>query len=72
MKHEPRLKAKGWLLAKGILQKDIQAALNHRYPTQVSETLQGKRDHRKVLKYIKELGCPVAFLRLPQGMRGEI
>jgi transcriptional regulator with XRE-family HTH domain len=37
----------------------------------VRETAQGKRNNRKVLGYLHELGCPEKWLDLPEDMKGR-
>lgn len=64
-----RQKALLWMYERKLRQKEIRAALGHSSPAIVSETLTGKRDHRKVLRYLLDQGCPAEYLALPKDMR---
>lgn len=64
-----RVNAYGWLRQKKIKQVDIQIALGHRSPTQVCETLAGRRHDRQVLQWLIDNGCPERYLALPADMR---
>lgn len=68
-KRELRLQAKSWMVTAQIRVVDIQRALGHRYHTQAVETLTGVRDHREVLRYLLEKGCPAEYLALPNDMK---
>ncbi len=64
-----RQKARVWMLENHVRLVDIQRELEHKSNTQVVETLQGWRNHRKVLEFLLEKGCPAQFLDLPKDMR---
>jgi len=68
-KGKVRRQARAWLVRHGLTVQDIQEALDHKYHTQVSETLSGKRNDRAVLNYLVRKGCPASFLDLPDDMR---
>ena len=58
-----------WLKRAGLRQVDIQKDLGIKFNVQVQETLRGVRNDRRVLGWLKEKGCPVEFLALPEDMR---
>jgi len=35
----------------------------------VSETVRGIRNHRKILAYLRDLGCPEQYLDLPEDLK---
>jgi hypothetical protein len=43
-------------------------ALGYRNHTPVSLTIDGKKNLRKVLQYLKDQGCPEHYLDLPKSM----
>jgi hypothetical protein len=63
-----RSKARGWMAENGIRQRDIQRALRQRSLTQVSETMWGLRDDRRVLAHLLQIGCPARYLELPEDL----
>jgi hypothetical protein len=64
-----RRRVKAWMVMNNINGRHIQRALGHKWLTQVSETLSGIRDHRKVLAYLRDKGCPISYLQLPDDMK---
>lgn len=58
-----------WLQRKGIRQVTIQKALGHRDNKTVWATIEGREDNRRVLAWLREAGCPVKYLALPDDMR---
>jgi hypothetical protein len=66
---EIRRNAKAWMAQNDVRNVDIQNALNMKRHNLVSDTLRGRRDHRRVLRYLIERGCPSEFLALPEDMR---
>lgn len=66
-----RTEVRIWMLRNKLKGVDIKRDLGLRYLTQVVETLQGDRDDRKVLSWLKDKGCPVEHLKLPDDMKGN-
>jgi len=64
-----RLQAKAWMVMEQMRIVDIQRALGHKQHVQAVETLTGVRDHRQVLRYLLEKGCPAKYLALPNDMK---
>lgn len=60
---------KEWLSSQGLYQKDIAARLGIPAET-VSRTVLGRANNRKVLRLLKELGCPASYLSLPDDLAG--
>ena len=67
MKKRNVQKIKIWLLKKKITQVDIIRELGEEQ-TYVNKTINGLRNNRKVLAYLRENGCPVSYLALPKDM----
>ena len=65
-----RRQAMAWLVQQGISQVAIQRELKQKQATQVNETLQGRRNDRRVLQRLIDLGCPREYLNLPETMKG--
>lgn len=63
-----RREARAWMVLNSIRQIDLVVALGFRYCVQVNETLQGKRNNRRVLQYLLDNGCPASHLNLPDDM----
>ncbi len=59
-----------WLEGKEISLKSIALSLSVG-PTLVSATIRGKKNSRRVLRRLVELGCPKKFLSLPEDMASE-
>lgn len=66
-----RKRAKAWMVLKNINNTDIKNALGLRYLTQVSETLSGVRDDKRVLLFLIKIGCPERYLALPEKIRAS-
>jgi transcriptional regulator with XRE-family HTH domain len=62
---------KEWMSAKGLGQKDLAEKAEIKAISVVSRTINGGANSRKVLAALKELGCPVKFLALPEEMKGD-
>lgn len=58
-----------WMLRNGLTVDSTRKALGYRNHTPVSLTIDGKKNLRKVLAYLREMGCPEQFLALPEDMR---
>lgn len=39
------------------------------YPQVVQETVHGSRNHRKTLAHLRDLGCPLEALSLPEDLK---
>lgn len=59
---------KVWMIRNGHTIESIRQALGYANHTSVSLTIAGQRNHKKVLAYLLELGCPAAYLSLPSKM----
>ena len=57
-----------WMGRRDIREKDIDAATGEER-TYVNKTLNGTRNNRKVLQFLKDNGCPVRYLALPADMQ---
>lgn len=57
------MKRNGWSVTK------IQKELGMKAHVMVSNTINGKLNHRKVLRFLIEKGCPAELLNLPEDMR---
>lgn len=57
-----------WMLRNGHSIESIRKKLGHANATPVSLTIAGKRDNRRVLRYLQEQGCPERLLNLPKDM----
>jgi transcriptional regulator with XRE-family HTH domain len=57
-----------WMIRRGLREKDIVAATgeDQRY---VNNTLNGRKNCRPVLQYLRDQGCPVRYLALPADMQ---
>ena len=67
-----RRKVRAWMVMEGVKPSDIQKALGQRSHVQVVQTLQGVRNDRRVLDWLRDRGCPVEYLQLPKSMqKGE-
>ncbi len=64
-----RRKARAWMVMNDIRLVDIQRDLKMNSYTQVVETMQGQRSHRKVLGWLLKKGCPASYLELPRDMK---
>ena len=56
---------RSWMFRQGIKLVDIQRDLVMKSATQVSETINGSRNDRRVLTWLKDKGCPVQYLDIP-------
>lgn len=65
----PRKGVRHWMIDNDLRPADIQRALDHKSHSMVVETLTGVRDHRQVLKWLRDNGCPIDALRLPEDMK---
>lgn len=70
-KNRDRTKARAWMVRKHIRQIEISKALGHNTVTQVNETLHNRRNDRRVLRYLLDIGCPSIYLELPDDMQKD-
>lgn len=55
-----------WMLRNRVRVIDIARGIRPGFdPSLVVKTIQGKRNNRKVLAYLKGLGCPTRLLAIP-------
>ncbi|HBA73072.1 MAG TPA: hypothetical protein DCZ63_13050 [Geobacter sp.] len=66
-----RKQARVWMLTHDIRSVDIQIALRMRSHSLVANTLAGRQNNKRVLRYLVEKGCPVEYLDLPKTMKGK-
>ena len=66
---EIRKQARAWMLLNDIRNMDIQESLQMNNHVLISDTMRGKRNHRQVLQYLLDKGCPAEYLALPKDMR---
>jgi hypothetical protein len=57
-----------WMTRNGVRVTDIQKALGMKQSIQVTQTLQGLRNDRRVLRWLRDNNCPVELLALPEDM----
>jgi hypothetical protein len=57
------------MIMESLRPKDIQQALGHKHHSPVVETLNGVRDNREVLSWLRDKGCPTDYLQLPADMK---
>ena len=58
-----------WLQRQGIRLVTIQKALDFKDNKTVWATIEGREDNRRVLAWLRDAGCPLIFLSLPDDMR---
>ncbi|WP_428568719.1 MAG: helix-turn-helix domain-containing protein [Solidesulfovibrio sp. DCME] len=63
-------KIRAWMVGEGLTNVEVASRAAAR-PEYVSETIHGKRHHRRVLQVLVDAGCPVRFLDLPEDMKGK-
>lgn len=66
-----RRRVRAWLVMEEITVRDIQRDLGYRSHAPVAETLSGARDYPKVLTWLRDKGCPVEYLQLPERMKKQ-
>lgn len=57
-----------WMLRNQLTVDSTRRALGYRNHTPVSLTIDGKKNLRKVLQYLRDQGCPEQHLGLPKDM----
>jgi hypothetical protein len=61
-------KIRAWLLEKGISVSEVARKAGVPRP-HTSQTIHGKRNHRRVLQILVDLKCPKRLLALPEDMK---
>lgn len=62
----PRIRS--WMVRKSITGAAIARAIGVS-DALVCSTIAGQRNNRKVLQYLRDLGCPASFLKLPDDLQ---
>ncbi|XPV77655.1 MAG: hypothetical protein ACNI27_06990 [Desulfovibrio sp.] len=62
---------RAYLDSKGMKMADVARSLDVSHQA-VAQTVGGVRNHRKVLLFLYELGCPEDDLSLPQKIKDEL
>lgn len=57
-----------WMRRKGLSVAKIQKQLGYSTHTGISNTLAGRENLRRVLRFLVNEGCPVEYLDLPEDM----
>ncbi|MGE4539244.1 MAG: helix-turn-helix domain-containing protein [Desulfovibrio sp.] len=72
MKREGRegRKVRAWMVERGITVSDVARRAGISRPI-VSETVHGRRNNRKALRALLDVGCPGRLLALPEDMKGK-
>jgi len=60
-----------WLMRNGMTMKSVADGMGSCFSI-VSETVNGRRNSRRVLRYLLGLGCPKDILSVPDDMRGAV
>lgn len=68
-RYRQTFRIKEWMDARGIRLVDVAAHAGLRDHAVVSRTVRGGSNNRKVLKALKDLGCPEKYLALPKDMQ---
>lgn len=69
-RHRKPYRIREYLDAKGMNMADIARELGVSIQA-VSATVRGSRNHRRVLAALRDLGCPLDALSLPEDMRND-
>ncbi len=59
----------GWMRAKEFTATSIATACGQKTHAVASNTIAGRQNNKKVLRWLVDKGCPVEFLDLPADMR---
>ena len=70
-KHRNPWRIKEWMSSKGLEQKHVARKAGISAVSIVSRTINGGANNRKVLATLRDLGCPLKHLALPEDMKGE-
>lgn len=68
--HRKPFQIKEWAL-KNAIRFNVIAKRAEVSPEMVSRTIHGNKNNRKVLTVLRDLGCPVDYLALPEDMQSE-
>lgn len=58
---------KEWMAGIGLEVKDVASELGV-HPSLVSHTIFGRKNARRVLRYLRDRGCPRRYLALPKDL----
>jgi hypothetical protein len=61
---------RSWLVGQGIRIVDLAVELGVD-PSLVAHTIRGQKNNRRVLRALRDKGCPLEFLALPPDLRGR-
>lgn len=62
---------RSWMVGKGITVVKV-AQLAKAQQSHVSHTIYGNRNHRRTLKVLVDMGCPIRILALSEELRRDI
>ncbi len=54
-----------WMIRNSLKEKDIVRETGHTQPY-VNKTINGTKNGRKILSFLKEKGCPPKYLAMPE------
>jgi len=63
-------KIRAWMLEQGLTVAEVARRADAQ-ASHTSDTIHGKRQHRRVLQVLVDAGCPVRLLELPEDMKKE-
>lgn len=63
-------KIRAWMVEQGLTVAEV-ARRAEAQASHTSDTIHGKRQHRRVLGVLLEAGCPRRLLDLPEDMKGK-
>ncbi|MFV0423512.1 helix-turn-helix domain-containing protein [Oleidesulfovibrio sp.] len=66
--HRQPFRIREFLDARGLSMADVARQLGVSAQA-VSATVRGRRNHRKVLEALRDMGCPVEVLSLPEDLK---
>lgn len=61
-------KIRAWMVEEALTVAEV-ARRAQAQPSHTSDTIHGKRHHRRVLQVLVDAGCPKRFLDLPEDMK---
>lgn len=64
-------KIRAWMLEQGLTVAEVARRADAQ-ASHTSDTIHGKRQHRRVLQVLVDAGCPVRLLELPEDMKGKV
>jgi len=63
-------KIRAWMLEQGLTVAEVARRADAQ-ASHTSDTIHGKRQHRRGLQVLVDAGCPVRLLELPEDMKKE-